>query len=340
MKYKVKTDRIAVGQEYKNFKELCRALKLPQSTYTLAGSSRKSVMKEIERYIQYEKSGQKFIIKEIYKEPLPKIDKRLAGVYARNLEIILYKYFLAGRPDNDKCSQYMTPLSWCKVLGICNRKYKEESLEVDLQPTDKRLLHEFYYHMSGRMNGLLLASLKSLKRQKLIDYTKGYILHFDDGSERLSTAVEAESIQQAEENVLAQMGLHSLFHVRARMKYSEFYEAVTNSLNEDDYAGEFSGITRYERAIDISCSVDKMLYRVDSLKEYSLDDADILELIKQNNEIVADNIKKSVEKKVEKDSEQNHTLLCNMEYLVNELIRLKDDEIPDTCEEFFHSREM
>lgn len=60
------------GQVVKNYKELCLLIE----EENLAGNSKKSQLKEFERFIKYHKEGNKFVIEEIYEEPLEKIDNR------------------------------------------------------------------------------------------------------------------------------------------------------------------------------------------------------------------------------------------------------------------------
>ena len=63
---------LEVGQIIKNYKVLCEILEITPS----AGNTKKAQFKELERYINYEKQGQKFIVKEIYNEIKEKVDMR------------------------------------------------------------------------------------------------------------------------------------------------------------------------------------------------------------------------------------------------------------------------
>lgn len=71
----VDTNNIEIGQVVKNYKELCALL----GEEECAGNSRKAQLKEFARYFEWEKSGQKFLITDIYNTPLPKEDGRLDG---------------------------------------------------------------------------------------------------------------------------------------------------------------------------------------------------------------------------------------------------------------------
>lgn len=77
MSLSINTSRLQVGQTVKNYKELCALLGEKES----AGNSRKAQLKEFARYFEWEKSGQKFLITDIYDTPLLKVDGRLSGNY-------------------------------------------------------------------------------------------------------------------------------------------------------------------------------------------------------------------------------------------------------------------
>ena len=72
----IDTNNIVVGQVVKNYKELCALL---GEEFKQGGDSRKAQLKEFARYFDWEKSGQKFLITDIYDTPLPKEDGRLDG---------------------------------------------------------------------------------------------------------------------------------------------------------------------------------------------------------------------------------------------------------------------
>ena len=71
---KINTSKLKVGMTVKNYKELCELLKQEVTT----GNAKKYQLKEFECYFDWEKSGQKFIITDIYDTPLEKDDKRFA----------------------------------------------------------------------------------------------------------------------------------------------------------------------------------------------------------------------------------------------------------------------
>ena len=65
-------DNLKEGMIIKNYKELCKLLDIR----IYQGNSKDAQMKELAMYVDYEKQGQKFIIKEIYAFPKEKEDGR------------------------------------------------------------------------------------------------------------------------------------------------------------------------------------------------------------------------------------------------------------------------
>lgn len=62
------TSTLSVGQEFKNYNDLCSTLHLVPK----GGNGKKVQMQEIERFMSLERQGYKFIIKEIYPTPKEK----------------------------------------------------------------------------------------------------------------------------------------------------------------------------------------------------------------------------------------------------------------------------
>ncbi len=65
--------KLKVGQVIKNYNELCIILNVKPTR----GKGRNYHIKEFERYCKYRKEGNKYIITEVYSEPLPKEDGRI-----------------------------------------------------------------------------------------------------------------------------------------------------------------------------------------------------------------------------------------------------------------------
>lgn len=135
----IDTSGLELGMVVKNYREMCRIL----NEQVCEGNSKKAQLKEWARYFLWEKKGQKFIILDIYDEPLPKDDGRAnKNIYATYIEVILVK--ILAKQKNSKDPFYFTTNQMWKLLGMINNNYKNISLdelndripEYDVKPFD------------------------------------------------------------------------------------------------------------------------------------------------------------------------------------------------------------
>ena len=111
---------LSIGFIIKNYKELCKLLNQEPTT----GNAKKAQHKEWQRYFNYEKSGQKYIITEIYDNPLQKNDKRSLGnssIYVQHIELILLNYL----SKQQGYTATLTLKRWFLLMGMINPKYIE-----------------------------------------------------------------------------------------------------------------------------------------------------------------------------------------------------------------------
>lgn len=84
-------DNITEGLIVKNYKQMCELL----NQTVKGGDSKRSQLKEWSTYFNYEKDGNKFIIKEIYDTQLEKEDGRVNNkggnnsIYAENIDRLI-----------------------------------------------------------------------------------------------------------------------------------------------------------------------------------------------------------------------------------------------------------
>lgn len=361
---KVKTDNVAVGQEFKNYKELCAGLKITdKESINAAGNRRIAVLKEIERYVAYEKDGNKYIITDVYEHPLMKDDKRLQGKYVKSVELILCKYLDMHSPKDAKLSDvvsyYLTPVGWFKIFGLCNAKYKDSRYTQELlkmEGLNKDAIHEFYLYGDNRLKGVLSSALKSLKRQRLIEYRERRIICFDDYTQRPATDEEDNGIFIAERDTLVEMGLKDLYQMRLRKLSEKFYGKVYEKLIEDSekwkygededyerkYQGNFLNLWSYYKVIEISYSPAKIKEQLELIVKEDSENKKILDAIKQNNLNAIDTLTARTKSRKEKiiigTSKSLDEEMERQAILIDKLIKFEEDEIPKSFKEFFATR--
>ena len=115
----IDTSRLESGMVVRNYKEMCEML----NGEICDGNSKKAQLKEWSRYFAWEKKGQKFIILDIYDEPLPKDDGRQnKNIYVQYIQVILMK--ILSKQKNTKEPFYITTNQLWRLLGMINNNLK------------------------------------------------------------------------------------------------------------------------------------------------------------------------------------------------------------------------
>ncbi len=224
------------GIVVKNYKEMCELLNEEISD----GNSKKAQLKEWSRYFAWEKKGQKFIILDIYDEPLPKDDGRQnKNLYVQYIEVILMK--ILSKQKNTKDPFYITTNQMWKLLGMINNNYKNISLddlnnmipEYEIKPFDMK---KFYQRCNQRLREILFSSLNKLEDRALIKYEiETVIVFLDDDNKTVykpANDFQKKNILKAERKALLDMGLESKQHAYAKFKETDFFERVNAYLHE------------------------------------------------------------------------------------------------------------
>lgn len=123
----ISLENIKVDQVFKSYSALCKAL----DTIEVAGNSKQSQLKNWKRYFSWDKEGNKFIIKEIYKEPKPKIDGRvihtsdMAGLFQiLLLEYMRYCEYGCIDLTNNVRESYIVRKKLYESIGLVNHKWE------------------------------------------------------------------------------------------------------------------------------------------------------------------------------------------------------------------------
>lgn len=325
----VDTSNLVVGMVVKNYKELCKLL----NENVLEGNSKKAQLKEWERYFLWEKKGQKFIILEIYDEPLPKNDGRQnRNVYVQYIEVILMK--LLSKQKNNKYVFYITTRQLWKLLGMINNDYKSISLEDlnDKIPEYKVTsfdVNKFYQRCNQRLRDILYSSLNNLQTRSLIKYEIETVIVSKDEKNNLlyspANDIQKKKILKAERKALLDMGLESKRHVYAKFKDEEFFEKL-NAYLQEWYGWEYT-FKRIKIIYNKSDILDTVDDDEEKLKE-SFDEIKIkrLELNEKVVEALYKNVQTMVENRHKKADIEYQIAVDN--YMDEHLVL---GSIPDSC---------
>ena len=222
----INTKKINEGDVIKNYKEMCYLL----DENILDGCTKKTQLKEWERYFDFGRKGQKFIIEKIYDIPKPKT-LRENTVYVKNIEsLLMYKL---SKKAGYRCSYTKTNLF--KLLGMINNNYFENRKRVvseKLKELNKWEVKHFYERTSQKLSEILFSALNSMKRRCLIDYTEQNIIVENTGEKRVThraaSISETEDILRVKKKTLSEMGYTKI----PFLKFNEFYDKVNERLYE------------------------------------------------------------------------------------------------------------
>lgn len=296
---------LELGMVVRNYKEMCKIL--GQEVY--GGDSKKAQLKEWARYFLWEKKGQKFIILDIYDEPLSKEDGRKnKNIYVQYIEVILMK-ILSKQRDINKPFYITTNQLW-KLLGMINNNYKNISLdELNDKIPDYTVssfdMKKFYQRCNQRLREILFSSLNRLEDRALIKYDIETVIVFQDEEGELvykpANDLQKKNILKAEKKALLDMKLESKQHAYAKFRETEFFERVNAYLYEwYEWDYTFNRI----KIIYNKCDVLETVYRdemklkndfeVMKLQRLGLNDR-VVEALYKNAQVMAENRHKKAE---------------------------------------------
>lgn len=231
----IDTSKLEVGMVVKNYKELCKLLRQEVKD----GKSKKYQIENFKRYFDFEKSGQKFIITDIYEIPLPKEDKRKTGnnsIYVKYIELILLQYL----SKQEGFTKTFTKRNWWELLGMVNRKYNKvskkylENIDYTITPFE---INHFYQRCNKKLEQILFSALNNLKNRKLLIWDLQTVIVTMDEKHKekyfLANDEDKKKILQIERYILKNvMGFEKIIQVFCRFKQNEYYTLVNNKLFE------------------------------------------------------------------------------------------------------------
>ena len=208
--YKDKIQDMYVGQEFKNYKEMCIWL----GEESKRANSKKAQIKEWKRSFDFDTIGQKIIIIEIYNEPKKKVDHR-------NSNSKPYKHFNIGIYKPDKT---MGKLKGVYIIQLDNKVY------IGSTTNGFRLRYRQHCMCLGSMEH----TYNLLKEGATFDIL--WIADEND-TERTIRTKEAEYIEQYAKDGYDMCNSHSpvvLSEKKPKPKYKRL------RINEEDYEKAFA----------------------------------------------------------------------------------------------------
>lgn len=164
-------ENLSKGQVIRNYKELCLILGEPIKS----GKSKNLQLDDWLRYFEYTRQGNKYIIEKIYKEVLPKEDKRENGnnsKYQEDISILLLD-LLSQSSDGEL---FLSAGMLLKKLDMVNGNYSSGRKYIDklseLIEVPEQNIYDFYNYTQSKLRGNLESALNYLRKKSLIIWSK------------------------------------------------------------------------------------------------------------------------------------------------------------------------
>ena len=224
-------EKLEVGMVVKNYRSLCELL----GVNTKTGNSKKSQLKDWERYFSYDKDGIKFVITEIHNNVKDKNNNHGGSRYSVYGDVVqLLILNLLGR-ENGRMTIGRTKLQ--NTIGMVNfnfsvGKSKMEDLARILK-TNIYTVRDFYNTNDDNFKKIIEYSLEQLSDKRIISY-ENTMKGRDSvtGSIRDLTDDEKELVLLVEGRILIQFGYEKISDIRNSEDWKT-YKDKCNTLIKD-----------------------------------------------------------------------------------------------------------
>lgn len=321
----VDTSRLSEGMEVKNYRALCDLLGEPVKT----GGAKQSQFKEWKRYFEFEKipGSQKMTIVEIYNRPKEKNDKRLDGIYAKSIEVILL-YELS------RCkgyTAYFTKNQLWHLLGMVNKNYKKisttELKSMDYCITDFEVNH-FYQRVDSRLTRILKTALGSLQKRFVVENVEEYVIVDSRDNRRKAEDIDVRNIITLKKRAARMVGCKDEREVFLKMKTAEFYKSLNNS-----YSYHFGWKYVYKRY--------KLIFNRDIVEaEIPLVEKELQRELLNCNIVNAlnESAKNNYNSRIQKGFDMPPMYVQAQSLLTDRLIKIEENDPFDTGDEVLHEK--
>lgn len=253
---------------YKNYKTLCEAL----GWMVTGGNSKKAQINILDKICDYEKKGNKFIIKELYVTSLNDIQliinahdtrERIYDIEVQKSLVNLLQRNFNNNDNNNGGVFYSTRLQLAEDIGMFNINYKTGRVNKqkvsELLEMERRTVVDFYSSAESLIAttidrvGRILTRLDSTgdflvnkvfvgnwKDKDSIEIDSEGKERYDIYSKKLSEKQTIDLLKSQRE-ALNSLGFKTIAEVFAKERFEDFYSYVDYYMKDkyDDYVGSF-----------------------------------------------------------------------------------------------------
>lgn len=307
-------------KEVKNYKAMCELL----GEKIKGGDSKKAQIKEWERFIKYHKEGNRFIIDEIYTEPLEKVDGRgSTSIYEDDIQsLIIHECSLSKMENYNSIKLSCSMLA--NKLKIINENYIVGRNDIKTLSSYMNIpvetIYDFYDSTQRKNKSIIENALNKLQDKALIKWKTEVMLcvNRNKGEYRIALDRDLLIIAEIEQEALQYLGEESKRDVFVKRKWNDFKKKITSLFKE------------YEINIDYYFDVYNII-ATEKFKEMILDENSYKEISERLNNNVAESEIRSCTKRHDKSIEylknHNHGQIMGwgFDFYHDKRNKLKDD---------------
>ena len=331
------TNNLIIG-DYITYKKLCEILNEPYKN----GNAKKAQLKEWMRYFDYEKIDNKFLILDVYNEPLEKEYQYPANaIYIKYIEVLLLS--LLSSTEGNMIT--IAPQSLYKTFGMINDNFtRVQRLEPDERLKELQKVHSymtefeidnFFERCKSKFSKVIKGAFNSLQKRMLIKFSEEYEYYVFEKENLFDTtpnpkmtvrkyianADDIEYILKVKRETLLKYGCEEESQIYLKKKTLRYYNEINKRVKEErNWVGLYKVyVINYCRDTSIEALEKDHII----LQKYGLNEA----LIKYIDEQAVKNYDKT--KNIPKDSEEFRypDSYINMQHLLsNQLLRIEQKE--------------
>jgi len=335
-------NNLYVGLVIKNYRFMCLLLNQEEKK---GGRNKKLQFEQWQQYFNWEKQGQKFIITEIYEEPIIKIDNQGNNIYNVYIEKLMLDLLVQKYQTSNERRIYLSRDQMLQTLNMVNTNY--HYIKYNAKDTanyikvDADNIKEFYNINNRNLNNAVERTLDKLSNRFLVNWQFVQTVAVKEEEEEIyswskkeykskeihrdATNEEREIILIYEKMIAEEMGFEKKSDIFLCGRYLEFTNRVCDRLQNNGI-----NILYYYKSYDVVFHPD-VIKELDKINQYLLEYEERKDVKITLNGIVSNQIEKNTKNRHEEAKEElppvrfGKRRVDKYDYKQMELIRRSDD---------------
>ena len=229
------------GMEFKNYGELCMFLEWKKNT----GKSKQIQFRELARFCEYHKQGNKIIIDKVFEAPIEKTDGRLnnRGIQGNKGNTIyneLLDYLIVELIEDYSSCEFSFYQMFCELIPLLSEEYLKmyemggPKSYAKFNNMSVGLVMEYLVKLREILKICLHTSLNRLQRSYQVEWEKVLFIKYHAWDTEIAEKEQEEKIRLYEDKVYDIMGIGYYDRINPRTN-KEFKEKVLEFLKNDGF---------------------------------------------------------------------------------------------------------